>query len=255
MGMKTESKNRTPVFRTPGCLGKISGPLIFCLIVIGLIFVMSVIFRVSRIEVVGNEHYTKEEIISAVDIEEGDNLFFFDRFAAVSRVFAKLPYVEEVFVTRALPNKVTITITESKAMAYLVVGDEKWTLDCNCKVLGKAAEGELSSLIAVIGINPGTLLIGEQLTVTDYEDIVPYLAEVLLQIRDRNLIPYIEEINFKNRNSVSFDFNNKYTIVIGDSYKVEYKFGMFLSAIEQLKEGDYGTIDVSNAMTAVFTPY
>ena len=253
--MNSERKSLSDLFRQRGFLGRISGPLVFTVIVIGLIFVMSIIFRVSKIEVIGNEHYTKDEIINAVDIEEGDNLFFFDRFAAVSRVFAKLSYVEEVFVTRALPNKVTITITESKAMAYLVVGEEKWTMDCNCKILGKAAEGEAGELIAIIGINPGTLLIGEQLAVTDYDEIVPYLAEVLNQIRDRGLTPYIHEINFKNRNSVSFDFNNKYTIVIGDAYKVEYKFGMFLSAIEQLKEGDYGTIDVSNAMSAEFTPY
>ena len=48
---------------------------------------------------------------------------------------------------------------------------------------------------------------------------------------------------------------NRYSIIIGDAYKVEYKFGMFLSAIDQLKDGDYGEIDVSSAMTAVFTPY
>ncbi len=253
--MKRNTEKTYSSFQTGGFLGRISGPLIFILIVIGLIFVMSVIFRVSKIEVIGNEHYTKEEIINAVDIEEGDNLFFFDRFAAVSRVFAKLPYVDEVFVSRALPNKVTITITESKAMAYLVLGEEKWTLDCNCKILGKASEGEDSSLISIVGINPGTLLIGELLTVTDYEEIVPYLAEVLNQIQDRGLTQYITQINFKNRNSVSFDYGNKYTIIIGDSYKVEYKFGMFLSAIEKLKEGDFGTIDVSNAMSAEFTPY
>ena len=238
-----------------GSFSKVSGPLVFFLIVIGLIFVMSVIFRVNTIEVIGNEHYTKDEIISAVDIEEGDNLFFFDRFAAISRVFAKLPYVEEVFVSRSLPDKVTIEIKESKALAYLIVGDEKWTMDANCKILGKAAEGESEQLISVSGINPGTLLIGEQLTVTDYDEIVPFLSEVLTKIQDRGLTSSIKSIDFSNRNSVRFDYTDKYSIIIGDAARVEYKFGMFLSAVEQLKEGDFGEIDVSTAMTAVFTPY
>ena len=253
--MKPSLKTRLSEFFNFSSLSKISGPVIFFLIVIGLIFVMSVIFRVNTIEVIGNEHYTKEEIISAVDIEEGDNLFFFDRFAAISRVFAKLPYVEEVFVSRSLPDKVTIELKESKALAYLIVGDEKWTLDQKCKVLGKAAEGETQWLIAVTGINPGTLLIGEQLTVTDYDDIVPYLSEVLTQIEDRNLVGDIRSIDFSNRNSVKFDYTDKYSVILGDAYKVEYKFGMFLAAIEQLKPGDYGEIDVTSAMTAVFTPY
>ena len=54
---------------------------------------------------------------------------------------------------------------------------------------------------------------------------------------------------------MKFDYTDKYSVILGDAYKVEYKFGMFLAAIEQLKPGDYGEIDVTSAMTAVFTPY
>ncbi len=108
-------------------LDSFSGPMMFFLVIVAVIFVMSVFFRVSDIQVEGNTHYTDEEIIRAIDIEEGDNLFFFDRFAALSRVFAKLPYVEEVSVERKLPNKVTITVKESQALAYIVLGDEDWT--------------------------------------------------------------------------------------------------------------------------------
>ena len=233
----------------------ISSPLIFVVVIIGLIFLMSVIFRVSVINVYGNEHYTVEEIINAVDIEEGDNLFFFDRFAAVSRVFAKLPYVEEVSIERSLPNKVEITVSESKAMAYLQVGDEKWTMDHNCKILGKAADGEDESLLCVKGIDPGTLLIGELLTTSDgSEDVVNYLAEVLSQIQDRGLNSKINQLTFKSKNNLTFIYADKYTVLFGDAAKVEYKFGMLLSAVSQLLEGDIGTIDVSSANYAYFTP-
>ena len=92
-----------------------SGPLMFVVVVVAAIFVMSVFFRVEDIRVVGNQHYTAEEIIRAVDIEEGDNLFFFDRFAAVGRAFSKLPYIEAVTVERSLPNKVVITVEETTA--------------------------------------------------------------------------------------------------------------------------------------------
>ena len=47
-----------------------SGPLMFVVVVVAAIFVMSVFFRVEDIRVVGNQHYTAEEIIRAVDIEE-----------------------------------------------------------------------------------------------------------------------------------------------------------------------------------------
>ena len=143
----------------------------FVLVVIAAIFVMSVLFRVHDIRVEGNEHYTDEEIIKAIDIEDGDNLFFYDRIAAVSRALAKLPYIEEVSITRSLPDRITITVTESKAMAYLVVGDEDWTLDHNCKVLGKASEDELSNLTLLLSYEcPELLQYSASEEITYYSD-------------------------------------------------------------------------------------
>ena len=130
-------RNEEEGFSLRELTASVSGPIIFFLVIVSVIFVMSVFFRVSDIQVRGNTHYTDEEIIRAIDIEEGDNLFFFDRFAALSRVFAKLPYIDEVSVERSLPNRVIITVSESQALAYIVLGEENWTIDHNCKVLGK----------------------------------------------------------------------------------------------------------------------
>ena len=69
-------------------LSSFSGPMMFFLVIVAVIFVMSVFFRVSDIQVEGNTHYTDEEIIRAIDIEEGDNLFFFDRFAILINRFS-----------------------------------------------------------------------------------------------------------------------------------------------------------------------
>jgi len=235
---------------------RISGPITFVIVILALIFVMSVFFRVQNIVVEGNTHYTDEEIISAIDIEDGDNLFFFDRFATISRVFAKLPYVEEVSVTRSLPNKVTINVVECKALAYIKVGDEEWTIDHNCKVLGKAAAGEDSYLIAVDNFKPGTLLIGEKPTSADGDESkVDYLSEVLCQIQDRALSVNVKSVEFSDSGSVSFEYGGKFTVVIGNSGgDTEYKFGMLVTVLSALKDGDMGTIDLSDGKTAHFRP-
>lgn len=232
-----------------------SGPLMFVVVVLAAIFVMSVFFRVEDIQVVGNSHYSAEEIIRAVDIEEGDNLFFFDRFAAVGRAFSKLPYIEAVTVERSLPNKVVITVEETTALAYLQLGEEKWTLDHNCKVLGKAAEGEEASLLPVVGMHPGTLMIGETMqTESGDTEIVEYLAEVLDQIEARGMTPYVTNIDFSNAQSPEFDYGGKYTVVLGRRDQVEHKFGMFVTVLDMLKEGDVGVIDVSSGSKAHFSP-
>lgn len=242
-------------FIKPRRHSSISAPLMFIVVIVATIFVMSVFFRVSDIEVTGNTHYTDEEIIRAIDIEQGDNLFFFDRFAAISRVFAKLPYIEEVSVVRKLPNKVTIEVVESTALAYIKLGDERWTLDHNCKVLGKAADGEQDQLIPIVGFDPGTLLIGEQLTTGDGSTApVDYLAEILYQLQERGLASNVTRIDFSDLDAVKFSYGRKYTVILGSYSEVEYKFGMFVSVMEKLKAGDVGIINLSDTSTAHFSP-
>ena len=233
-----------------------SGPLTFVIIVVAVIFIMSVTFRVENIQVVGNTHYTASEIVNAIDIEQGDNLFFFDRFAAITRVFAKLPYVQEVSLERALPDRVVIRVTENTAVAYLKLGSELWTFDEKCKVLGKAAEGEEANLIPIVGLNPGTIFINETLQTADNDErTIEYRKAVLFQIVERGIAGQIKKIDFTSTNNVVFNYGDNYIVKLGDPYATEHKFSMVLSAISQLKEGDIGIIDVTDASTVHFTPY
>ena len=237
-------------------LADFSGPLTFVIVVVAIMFVMSVFFRVTDIQIEGNVHYTDEEIIRAIGIEQGDNMFLFDRFGTLSRVFAKLPYIEQVVsVERKLPNKVTITVVESEALAYLKLGEEKWTMDHGCKILGQAAEGEADYLIPVEGISPGTLMIGELLTTEDgNQDVVDYLTDVLYQIEGRGLSRSVTRIYFSDQNNIEFSYGNKYTVVLGRNSNLEHKFGMFIAVLDMLKAGDIGVIDVSDGTTAHFSP-
>lgn len=237
-------------------LSGLSGPLTFVVVVVSIMFVMSVFFRVEDVEIEGNVHYTDEEIIRAIGIEQGDNMFLFDRFGTLSRVFAKLPYIEQVVsVDRKLPNKVTITVVESEAMAYLQLGEEQWTMDHNCKILGQAAEGETQMLIPVDGISPGTLMIGEPLTTESGEEApVEYLAAVLDQIEGRALAGRVTRVTFTDEDDIELSYGNQFTIVLGRNNDVERKFSMFVAVLDMLKEGDMGVIDVSDGTTAHFSP-
>ena len=248
-------RNSRDETKAPRRRSSFSGPLMFAVAIVAAIFVMSVFFRISDIQVKGNIHYTPEEIIRASAIEEGDNLFFFDRIAAISRALSKLPYIEDITVERRLPNKVIITVEESSALAYLELGEEQWTLDHRCKVLGKAAEGETEALIPVVGIRPGTLMIGEQMETEDKNlEEVEYLASILDQIEARGLTDNITQIDFSDPDSPEFSYQDRYTVVLGQESGLEHKFGMFVTVLEKLKAGDVGVINVSDGKTAHFSP-
>jgi len=242
-------------YRAPRRRSSLDALLTFLIMIVAIIFVMSVFFRVSDVRVEGNVHYTDEEIINASGIEKGDNLFFFDKFAAVSRAYTKLPYLEVVTVDRQLPNRVTINVEECQALAYLSIGDEEWTIDHSCKILGKANEDELEGLIPIYGIEPGTLMIGERLeTKTGDTALVDSLAEILYQIEQRGMAGESRRIDFSNPYAILFVYTEKYNVILGGGGSIERKFAMLESVISQLKSGDIGTIDLSDINTAHFIP-
>ena len=64
----------------------------------------------------------------------------------------------------------------------------------------------------------------------------------------------VGRVDFSDVNNVEFTLDNKYVVRIGNSSSVEYKFGMLISVLSQLLEGDVGIINVSDGNTAHFSP-
>ena len=137
--------------------------LTFVIIVLGVLLALSVFFRVSKITVDGNSFYTEEQIIQASGIEDGDNMFFVNRFSAASRIFAKLPYVQKVTISRKLPNHVIIEIAESQELAYVVSGDTYWAIDSNGKVMEKVDSKKAKNLIREDGLSLKRPKVGQQI--------------------------------------------------------------------------------------------
>ena len=221
-------------------------PLSFLIICAALVFGMSVFFRVSGIEVEGNSLYTSEEIIEASGIEEGDNLFFINRFTAISRIFAKLPYVEKVVINRSLPNKLVIVVTESRAIACVAAEDGTWAIDRGCKLLSKVSGDDLRGLIRIEGLTPIAPDAGQIIAPGEAESPkVAYLAEILTQIDALNLRDRITYIDISGISNPSFDYIGRFTVKLGADENIDYKFQCLLSAVDALSEGDRGTLDLS----------
>ena len=221
-------------------------PISFLIICAALVFGMSVFFRVSGIEVEGNTIYTPEEVIEASGIEEGDNLFFINRFSAISRIFSKLPYVEKAVINRTLPNKLVIVVSESRAIACVAAEDGTWAIDKGCKLLSKVSGEELRGLIRVEGLTPIAPEAGQLIAPGEAESPkVSYLTAILGQIDALELRDQITYIDINGISNPTFDYLGRFTVKLGANENVEYKFQCLLSAVDALSEGDRGTLDLS----------
>lgn len=230
-------------------------PLSFIIICVALVLGISVFFRVSIIEVTGTSIYTSEEIIEASAIEVGDNLFFLNRFSAISRIYSKLPYVEEVSVTRSMPNKVIIEVSESSAIGYVNVSGTLWGIDRNCKLLDVIKSSETSGLIEIEGIEPILPSSGETISAGESEaSKVSYLADILMAISLQNMQDNVASLDISNVANPEFEYLGRFTVRLGKSEDTEYKINLLLSAIDQLGTNETGVFDLSVDKKAHFSP-
>ena len=220
------------------------GAVMFLLIVLVAVFGMSVFFRVHEIVVTGNVRYTEDDIILASGIEQGDNLFFINRGASTAKINARLPYVEEAWIERTLPNRLEIHITESDAIAAITADDgTNWVVDHTCKLLSSANADDLAGLIVVNGLTAVSPEVGETITAEE-EAKVGYLSDILTMISELGMQEDVTEIDITDYASPSFRYLDRFNVRLGTNTNLEYKFQLMLSAIAKMSAGDRGTLDV-----------
>lgn len=76
------------------------------------------VFTVSEVAVEGNEQVTREQIVEAAGVAEGENLLRVDEVETASHVVG-LPRIREATVARSLPDTVTVTVVERRVVAWL----------------------------------------------------------------------------------------------------------------------------------------
>lgn len=103
--------------RNRGRLGPLVKVLCLLALVVALTAGATVFFRVEQVVVTGNSRYTQEEIVEVTGIQQGDNLYGWNKFAIAQRLRETLPYIGEVSIRRSLPNTVIITVVEWDAVA------------------------------------------------------------------------------------------------------------------------------------------
>lgn len=230
-------------------------PLTFFLIIASIILIMSVFFKIGKIDVQGNSSYTDKEIINASGIQTGDNLFFINRIAAGSRVVVKLPYVDAVKITRGLPNRITIIVQESNAIGYVNVNGELWTVSGTGKFLGKISKSDAQNIAPIIGISVSEAAVGDSIKPADGEEKkCSYLFEILEQIQGRKLAAKITSIDITDVDNPTVEYDGRFTLKLGEHDNTEYKFGKFVAAAEQLGGNEAGTLDVSQGNKVEFYP-
>ena len=117
--MARSSRNRTRR-RGRGRFGLLFKVLCLLALVVALTAGATVFFRVEVVSVEGNHRYSREEIVEVAGIQQGDNLYAWNKFRVADQLLQSLPYIGEVSIRRVLPSTVVITVSEWDAVARIL---------------------------------------------------------------------------------------------------------------------------------------
>jgi len=246
------------VFQQPNKVkrrGTVYGPLALLLIFLVVMIVMSLFFRVSRVEVINASDYSDEDIIAASGIEEGANLFFVDRFSAASMIFSSLPYMDTVSIQRQLPGRIIIQAEGSAPAAYLVMDGEYWLIDRKGKMLGTTSVLRAQDFPEIRSLEPMTAFEGVEMMVEGVNvERLEYVTELINALQGEEVIDHVAWIDVKDAANPSLYYDGRLTVYLGERENTLYKIAILKDAVAQLSADDTGTLAYAGANNWSFSP-
>lgn len=220
----------------------------------GILAAVTVFFKIGGVEVRGETRYEYAELAAASEIQVGKNMFFFNKFASIDKMFDQFPYLKEITIRRRLPDTVEITVSDCAPAMVLESEGRRWLADEGGKLLEELTGEPSAGLCVVTGAPLTEPKVGKQATFSQPEKEKP-LFLLLNTLRDDGIISNIGAIDFTQGYHISFTYLDRFTVRIGTTEDLSQKLRYLRAIVEdKLTPNQRGVIDVSDVQTARFIP-
>ena len=217
--------------------------LILFLILIGIILAIlfsTSLFNIETINVSGNTIVSSEEIISLSGIQKHSNLFRINKSGAIANLKTNA-YVEDVFISRKLPNQINIEIEERVpkymlqfADSYLYVNNQGYMLEIS---------NEKLNIPILIGISTdlSNIKAGNRMNLSDLKkmDMVINIVDTATTNGIGHLITKIDISDNKNYTLI-LESEGK-TVYLGDCSELNTRI-LYLKKILEEEQGVSGEL-------------
>ena len=111
-------------------------------------------FAIAKVEILGTQRLSAEDIGARLPVHRGDNIFTAD-LASVTRTLEHDPWIRDASTHRELPNTLVVEIHEHVPVAVVQLGDDMYLVDDAGHPFKRAdlATGETIDLPIVTGIS------------------------------------------------------------------------------------------------------
>lgn len=217
------------------------------------VLALTLFFKVESVEVTGNSRYSAQEIQDACGVSLGDNLYLLSKPDMVQRLHQQLPYIDEVRITRRLPNTLCVQVTEFSTVYAVEQEGTVWLLTSGGKIVETAAERGDTPLIDGCELLAPSL--GGDVSFTlELQNRQESLFALLTALESAELTGDVRAIHLGDPTVLSMDYTERFTVEM--PYGADYpRLLRYLTlVIEELETNLTGVIDLTRDGEPHFRP-
>lgn len=235
--------------------GKILKRIVIVALVLGSIAFLCTtpLFNVTKIEVLGNEIVSKEEITSLSQIKLNENMFKMFKKNIKQNIKGNA-YIENVDVKRVLPNKMQITVQERSVKFMVRLLDTFAYINSQGYILEITNQTKEVPIIEGISTPAEEIAVGKRLNTEDLNGIEVALS-IVSSCEENEISRYITFINIENSNEyIMYMAEKAKTVHLGNSSNLGTKM-LYVKAILEAEDGNEGDIFVNGDLNNGFQPF
>ena len=250
-------KRKTRRRRRRGGLGRLLRPLSVLLTAVAVVAALTMVFKVSTVEVTGSSRYREGEVAAASGVELGDNLVLLDKYRIAQRIYTELPYVTEARINRKFPSTLVLEVTETTAVASIQGAGGYWLLSAGEKLLEAVDETGAQDYLRITGLEAVNPAVSARLELPEDSPItLERLGQLLSAMERLEMLGRADGLDLSDRSDLVLGYDGRFQVIISYDADFDYKLLCLLEAVKCLEPNERGTIrlNMKEANKAHFIP-
>ncbi|MCD8158129.1 MAG: FtsQ-type POTRA domain-containing protein [Clostridiales bacterium] len=217
--------------------------LISAFLVLAAAALVSPVFEIQEIQVVGNSQLSNDEIFEIGEINGvGENIFMFNSGSVKSKLKAN-NYIKSVRATKKLPSTIVINIEERRVRGYVPYMGSYLYIDIDGRVIDVKDDMTIQHPV-VLGLKFEGFTLGEVLTVTNGYSL-SYVVQISKLIDAYDLSDITVKLDVSDPEDIHL-FVNKIDVNFGNIDDAYTKIATLNEVLKQLDPEEAGTLDISD---------
>ena len=211
-----------------------------------IVVAMTLFFKVGTIVVDGNSRYTDQEVEEASGVRTGDNLLLLNKYAVDRLLREQLLYIEDIHISRKLPDTLLIEVTEITTTYALPQGETVWVMSDTGKLVDTCTAEEAEEKPVIDGCELLDPAVGSYITLdTERQTQQESLLALLKALEAADTVDQVQAIHLDSVTELVMDYADRFAVKM--PYGADYdKMLLFVRTVmDTLETNETGIIDLT----------